>query len=497
MRLLTAARQAGSFEAAELLAWLFTMAGRPSEGMQVIEDARGEVNTDARRARWHAARAAVRNWGMRIETAADELGAMNVRSVEDRAWMTGVEAVMRLHRAQSGRAAVLAQSVIDSADAQAKSRAAGRIVLAHLDALRGAATRSADDISAVEANAWQWRHETHRPSSPWSWPGAPASILWPICPVWTLSPRPSTGAARRWPTSGSGRRTSTSSWGRPHDYGDGSTRPCATSARPAPVPGHGIFASLAHAERAHVAALAGVRTEAEQAIAVADRYFDPCMSVLYPWIEHARCWVRASGGDVDAAAAMALDLAARLHEDGFHAHLVIALHDLVRFGRPEQAADRLGRLVGLVEGPLVNVMAEHARAAAEGDGPQLLAVAESFGQLGLNLHAAEAAAFAFSRLRELRSNQAGEATTLLATLLDRCEDSHTPGLIVDRPNLTAREAQIARLAAAGLTSKDIAGQLYLSARTIDNHLRRIYAKLGVSGRGELPTALSTLAHAAP
>lgn len=497
-RLLTAAREAGSFEAAELLAWLYTMSGRASEGLQVIEDSRGEVNTDARRARWHTARAAVRNWGLRVDTAADELAAMSVRSVEDRAWMTGVEAVIRLHRAQSGRAAVLAQSVVDSADAQAKSRAVGRIVLAHLDALRGAATRSADDISAVEANAWQWRHE------------APQTQL-------ALELARGTGLILSADLSGVDALAS-AEYRRRSELADlrvgsayfnvvmgqaarlrGRLNEAMRYQRTAcgKVPGHEIFAGLAHAERAHVAALAGDRAEAELAIAVADRYYDPCMGVLYPWIEHARCWVRASGGDVDAAARMAHDLAARLHDDGFHAHLVIALHDLVRFGHPEQAVDRLGRLVGLVEGPLVNVMADHARAAAEGDGPQLLAVADSFGRLGLNLHGAEAAAFAFSRLRELRSNQASEATTLLARLLDRCEDSHTPGLIVDRPTLTAREAQIARLAAAGLTSKDIAGQLYLSARTIDNHLRRIYAKLGVSGRGELPTALSTLAHAAP
>jgi DNA-binding CsgD family transcriptional regulator len=205
--------------------------------------------------------------------------------------------------------------------------------------------------------------------------------------------------------------------------------------------------------------------------------------------------VHASSGNLDAAIAHSQDLAVRLIDDTFFAHAAIALHDVVRFGRPEEVVAQLTRLVGLVEGPLIDVMARHARAAAGGDSDELLAVADSFGRLGLNLHGAEAAACAFSRLRELRSTQAAEATSVMASLLDRCEDSHTPGLIVDRPTLTAREAQIARLAAAGLTSKDIAGQLYLSARTIDNHLRRIYAKLGVSGRGELSGALSTVVSA--
>ena len=52
--------------------------------------------------------------------------------------------------------------------------------------------------------------------------------------------------------------------------------------------------------------------------------------------------------------------------------------------------------------------------------------------------------------------------------------------------------QIARLAAAGVPSKEIADQLYLSSRTVDNHLMRVYAKLGVTGRAELAAALRSL-----
>jgi DNA-binding CsgD family transcriptional regulator len=55
--------------------------------------------------------------------------------------------------------------------------------------------------------------------------------------------------------------------------------------------------------------------------------------------------------------------------------------------------------------------------------------------------------------------------------------------------LTAREREVALLAANGLTSKDIAARLYLSKRTVDTHLDRIYRKLGVTGRDELDAAL--------
>ncbi len=51
--------------------------------------------------------------------------------------------------------------------------------------------------------------------------------------------------------------------------------------------------------------------------------------------------------------------------------------------------------------------------------------------------------------------------------------------------LSAREREIALLAGAGRSSKQIAEALYLSVRTVDNHLQKVYVKLGVGGRGEL------------
>jgi DNA-binding CsgD family transcriptional regulator len=56
-------------------------------------------------------------------------------------------------------------------------------------------------------------------------------------------------------------------------------------------------------------------------------------------------------------------------------------------------------------------------------------------------------------------------------------------------DLTAQEAHITKLAAAGLTNPEIAAALYLSARTVEWHLRKIFAKLGVSTRRELRRSL--------
>jgi DNA-binding CsgD family transcriptional regulator len=52
-------------------------------------------------------------------------------------------------------------------------------------------------------------------------------------------------------------------------------------------------------------------------------------------------------------------------------------------------------------------------------------------------------------------------------------------------DLTPQERHVAELVRQGLSNRDVAAQLFLSPRTVDFHLRNVFAKAGVSSRGEL------------
>ena len=58
-----------------------------------------------------------------------------------------------------------------------------------------------------------------------------------------------------------------------------------------------------------------------------------------------------------------------------------------------------------------------------------------------------------------------------------------------RDKLTAQERQIAQLARDGLSNPEIGSRLFLSPRTVEWHLRKVFAKLGIRSRRELGRAL--------
>lgn len=209
-------------------------------------------------------------------------------------------------------------------------------------------------------------------------------------------------------------------------------------------------------------------------------------------LERARGWVHASRGEIADAVAV-LDAAAKMAESAEMVHnATLARLDLVRLGHGSDQAAPTALLAERSEGVFIPTVAAAARAAADGNADALLDTADRFESMGAILVAAEMVALACDSLRgsgEAKRSAAAEQRSL--GLRARIDAARTPafGRLSGDERLTDREREVAELAARGRKNADIAIALFLSVRTVENHLQRTYRKLGVSGREDLPAAL--------
>jgi hypothetical protein len=219
------------------------------------------------------------------------------------------------------------------------------------------------------------------------------------------------------------------------------------------------------------------RNDREQAAALDHTllgFGHPGLGFLEPDVVRARAWAQAAAGDL-ATAGDLLDQAATLAADtGQWTLRSSALHDRVRLGDAAAVVGALQELVGRVDGRLTTIRARHAAALAGDDPDELLTVSSAFAHFGAALLAAEAATQAAAAWRRAgRRHRSEEARRIAAELRRRCPEASTPALrALLLADLSPREREVCTLAETDRTSREIAGQLGISVRTVDNLLHR-------------------------
>jgi DNA-binding CsgD family transcriptional regulator len=209
--------------------------------------------------------------------------------------------------------------------------------------------------------------------------------------------------------------------------------------------------------------------------------------------DRGRAWACVAAGEVSRARTLLTEAAGRAASGHLRVAEAQLLHDSVRLGAQGPAQIRLAELAATTGGKLISALAAHAAAMVRRSAQELESAADNLEALGAWLLAAEASTAAAASYREAgltrRASASARRTEDLTAL---CGEVRTPGLSggTEADRLTRREREIAGLAASGISSKEIAARLYLSARTVENHLQSAYAKLGVTSRDELGGALA-------
>ncbi len=233
----------------------------------------------------------------------------------------------------------------------------------------------------------------------------------------------------------------------------------------------------------------GTRGDSAAAAAALRRSEDaygPQVAVFLPELELARAWEQAAAGQTMAAQTHAVRAAEIARQSGMYAVEMRALHTAVRFDDRSQT-ERLAELAKTMRTSLAEAIAEHARGLADHDGDLLDAAADRFADMGALALAADAAAQAAREHARARQRGKQIESSTRAHKLAKQGGIRTPavdGAAAPLP-ITAREREIANLVAAGLSNRQIADRLVVSVRTVEGHVYRIFAKLGIDDREQL------------
>jgi DNA-binding CsgD family transcriptional regulator len=241
---------------------------------------------------------------------------------------------------------------------------------------------------------------------------------------------------------------------------------------------------------AGVLAMSGASVEARSVLERADAIEAALPRLFAPLAEKNRAWVAMASGELTRAVEIALRGAELARAADLPYLEATLLYDAVRHGHGPGPHERLIELACVIDGELAVAYATAATARAHSDSAGLEAAAANFQALGAPLPALECLLAARDLHRSAGHSRRAGAIEEQARLL--AERHRLPSVPVADPThaLTRREREIALLAVRPASSKEVAEQLGLSVRTVDNHLTRVYAKLGVSGRAELARLIS-------
>ncbi len=237
----------------------------------------------------------------------------------------------------------------------------------------------------------------------------------------------------------------------------------------------------------HALALAGEHQAAENALEDLDAAGPTTVRMMDSEIERGRAWALAQRGSVGHALSILRDATAFALDHGMYALASATMHDLARLGDLE-GADGLLATSASLDGALAPARVAHVDGLTRHDGDRLDEASEMFETTGALLFAAEAAAAASAQHQRAGMARKASASAQRSGLLaGHCEGARTPPLVTgaEPTPLTRREREVAMLAARGRSSREIADALFVSARTVENHLQHVYEKLGVRGRSEL------------
>ncbi len=197
-----------------------------------------------------------------------------------------------------------------------------------------------------------------------------------------------------------------------------------------------------------------------------------------------------------AEAVRALQAAAARAANESHRHLAVFAGDEAWMIAPsERHAQPVLDLAD--QSPLAALLCRRIEAFHSGDLDALVEAAEALSEAGLagrGLHALELAAGRFEDQRMPHDARRLRARSRAAQSF--AQTSSWP-LGAEEEALTAREREIASLAAARVRSREIATRLGVSVRTVDNHLGKVFRKLGIQGRDELAEALAQAEASSP